>query len=89
MLEGEEQVLMKANELLEKAEHDFQLFASADYLSQLYYSDFSDKLKAQSDKVNVTLVTDNSVKSAYFMGQLEWLSGSHFESLMTKTCRAS
>ena len=50
------------------------MFASADYLAQLYYSDFSDELKKQADKVSVTLVTDNSLKSAYFMGQMEWLS---------------
>ncbi len=77
MLEGEQQVLMKANELLERTEKTFQIFASADYLSQLYYSDFSDKLKKQADKVDVTFVTDNSQKSAYFVGQLKWLSGSH------------
>ena len=77
MLEGEQQVLMKANELLERTEKEFQVFASADYLAQLYYSDFSDKLKKQANKVNVTLVTDNSLKSAYFMGQLQWLSESH------------
>ena len=77
MLEGEQQVLMKANELLEKAQTKFHIFASADYLSELYYSDFSDKLKSQADKVEVTLVTDNSLKSAYFMGQMQWLSESH------------
>jgi sugar-specific transcriptional regulator TrmB len=77
MLEGEQQVLTKANELLEKSEKEFQVFASADYLSQLYYSDFCDKLKRQANKVNVTLVTDNSLKSAYFIGQLQWLSYSH------------
>jgi sugar-specific transcriptional regulator TrmB len=74
MLEGEQQILMKANELLERTEKEFQVFASADYLSQLYYSDFSDKLKQQSKKAKVTLVTDNSLKSAYFTGQLQWLS---------------
>jgi HTH-type transcriptional regulator, sugar sensing transcriptional regulator len=77
MLEGEQQVLMKANELLEKTEKTFQIFASADYLAQFYYGDFSDKLKKQADKVNVTLVTDNSLKSAYFIGQLPWLSESN------------
>ncbi|MGD0645973.1 MAG: helix-turn-helix domain-containing protein [Candidatus Bathyarchaeia archaeon] len=77
MLDGEQQVLMKANELLERTEKEFQVFASADYLAQLYYSDFSDKLKKQAGKVNVTLVTDNSLKSAYFLGQLQWLSKSH------------
>jgi HTH-type transcriptional regulator, sugar sensing transcriptional regulator len=74
MLEGEQQVIMKANELLEKTQEKFQIFASADYLSQLYYSDFSDKLKSQADKITVSLVTDNGLKSAYFLGQLNWLS---------------
>lgn len=77
MLEGEQQVLMKANELLERTEEEFQVFASADYLSQLYYSDFSDNLKKRGEKVQVSLVTDNSLKSAYFLGQLPWLSESN------------
>jgi HTH-type transcriptional regulator, sugar sensing transcriptional regulator len=77
MLEGEQQVLMKANELLEKTEEKFHIFASADYLSELFYNDFSDNLKGQADKVQVTLVTDNSLKSAYFIGQMKWLSESH------------
>jgi sugar-specific transcriptional regulator TrmB len=77
MLEGEQQVLMKANELLERTRKEFKIFASADYISQLYYGDFSDKLKKQADKVNIVLVTDNSLKSAYFIGQLQWLSESH------------
>jgi sugar-specific transcriptional regulator TrmB len=74
MLEGEQQVLMKANELLEKTEKEFKVFASADYLSQLYYSDFADELKKQAEDVNVTFVTDNSLKSAYFLGQMNWIS---------------
>jgi HTH-type transcriptional regulator, sugar sensing transcriptional regulator len=77
MLEGEQQVLMKANELLEKTEDKFQIFASADYLSELFYNDFSDNLKDQADKVEVTLVTDDSLKSAYFIGQMKWLGESH------------
>jgi HTH-type transcriptional regulator, sugar sensing transcriptional regulator len=77
MLEGEQQVLMKANELLGRTQKEFQVFASADYLSQLYYSDFSDELKKQAAKVNVTLITDKSLKTSYFIGQLPWLSESH------------
>jgi HTH-type transcriptional regulator, sugar sensing transcriptional regulator len=73
MLEGEQQVIMKANELLEKTENKFQIFASADYLSQLYYSDFSDNLKTQNGKVQVSLITDDTMKSAYFLKQLPWL----------------
>ncbi len=77
MLEGEQQVLMKANELLERSTERFQIYANADYFSELYYSDFSDKLKAQARKVEVTVVTDNSLKSAYFLGQMTWLDGNH------------
>ncbi len=77
MLEGEQQVLIKANELLEKTEKKFQIFASADYLSELYYNDFSDQMKSQVDKIEVTLVTDDSLKSAYFIGQMKWLSKTH------------
>ncbi len=77
MLEGEQQVLIKANELLEKTEEKFHIFASADYLSELFYNDFSDNLKSQADKVEVTLVTDDSLKSAYFIGQMNWLNESH------------
>jgi HTH-type transcriptional regulator, sugar sensing transcriptional regulator len=74
MLEGEQQVLMKANELLDGCERQFQVFASGDYTSLLYYSEFSDKLKKQVGKISVTLVTDDSPKSAYFTKQLDWLS---------------
>ncbi len=77
MLEGEQQIIIKANELLEKTEQKFQIFASADYLSDLYYNDFSDQMKSQLDKIEVTLLTDDSLKSAYFLGQMKWLSKTH------------
>ncbi len=77
MLEGEQQVLMKANELLERSEESFQIYASADYLSELYYNDFSDKLKVQSKKISLNVVTDDSPKSAYFLGQMKWLASQH------------
>ncbi len=76
MLEGEQQVLMKANELLERTEEKFQIYAGADYFSELYYNDFSDKLKTQANKVEVCVVTDDSLKSAYFLGQMKWLGDS-------------
>jgi sugar-specific transcriptional regulator TrmB len=77
MLEGEQQVLIKANELLERSQECFQIYASADYLSELYYSDFSDKLKAQANKISLNVVTDDSPKSAYFLGQMKWLASRH------------
>jgi sugar-specific transcriptional regulator TrmB len=77
MLEGDQQVLMKANELLERTEHNFQIYATSEYLADLYYNDFSDKLKTQANKVTVTVVTYTSLKSAYFLGEMSWLSGQH------------
>ncbi len=77
MLEGDQQVLMKANELLDRTEQSFQIYAASEYLADLYYNDFSDKLKTQADKVTVTVVTDTSLKSAYFLGEMSWLSGQH------------
>ena len=77
MLEGDQQVLMKANELLDRTEQSFQIYAASEYLADLYYNDFSDKLKTQADKVTVTVVTDISLKSAYFLGEMSWLSNQH------------
>jgi HTH-type transcriptional regulator, sugar sensing transcriptional regulator len=71
MLEGEQQVILKAEELLEKTEKEFQIFAPSEYLSQLYYSDFTDKLKKHQDKLEITLLTENSPKSSFFLEQME------------------
>ncbi|MBT0160650.1 hypothetical protein G4O51_11790 [Candidatus Bathyarchaeota archaeon A05DMB-2] len=72
MLQGEQQVALKANELLESTKEEFQIFAPDDYLAQLYYSDFTDKLKEKLDKINITLLTEGSQKSAYFLEQMQW-----------------
>jgi sugar-specific transcriptional regulator TrmB len=73
MLEGEQQVILKAEEILERTEKEFQIFAPSEYLSQLYYSDFTDKLEKQADKLEITLLTDNSPKSMFFTEQMEFL----------------
>jgi sugar-specific transcriptional regulator TrmB len=72
MLEGEQQVILKAEELLWKTEREFQIFAPNNYLSQLFYSDFTDKLKGKLNKLDVTLLIENSPKSLYFMEQMNW-----------------
>jgi len=72
MLEGEQQVILKAEELLEKTEREFQIFAPNNYLSQLFYSDFTDRLKSKLNKLEITLLTENSPKSLYFMEQMNW-----------------
>ncbi len=70
MLEGEQQVVLKADELLERTEKEFQIFAPDEYLAQLYYSDFTDKLKKKQDELNITLLTANSPKSLFFIKQM-------------------
>jgi sugar-specific transcriptional regulator TrmB len=72
MLEGEQQVVIKANELLAKTEKEFQIFAPAEHLAQLYYSDFTDKLKKLRNTLDISLLIENSPKSSYFIEQMEW-----------------
>ena len=72
MLQGEQQVALKADELLKKTEKEIQIFAPADYLAQLYYSDFTDKLKKKLGKLDITLLIENSPKSVFFMEQIQW-----------------
>jgi sugar-specific transcriptional regulator TrmB len=71
-LEGEQQVVLKAIELLEKAEKEFHVYAPDEYLAQLYYGDFTDKLKNRRSKIEVSLLTGASPKSNYFLEQMEW-----------------
>jgi sugar-specific transcriptional regulator TrmB len=70
MLEGEQQVLLKATELLENAQKKFQIFAADDYLSQLHYSDFTDALKEHQNKIDIDVLTGDSPKSVFFLKQL-------------------
>lgn len=72
MLQGEQQVALKAEELLKTTEKEIQIFAPADYLAQLYYSDFTDKLKKKLGKLDITLLIENSPKSVFFMEQIQW-----------------
>jgi sugar-specific transcriptional regulator TrmB len=72
MLQGEQQVALKADELLKKTEKEIQIFAPDDYLAQLYYSDFTDKLKKKLGKLDITLLIENSPKSVFFMEQIQW-----------------
>jgi sugar-specific transcriptional regulator TrmB len=71
MLEGEQQVILKADELLERTEQEFLIFAPDEYLAQLYYSDFTDKLKQKQSELDITLLTENSPKSLFFVEQMD------------------
>jgi sugar-specific transcriptional regulator TrmB len=72
MLQGEQQVALKADELLEKTKTEIQIFVPDYYLAQLYYTDFTDKLKSKLGKLDITLLVENSPKSVFFMEQIQW-----------------
>ena len=72
MLQGEQQVALKADELLNKTKKEFQLFAPDYYLAQLYYTDFTDKLKNKLSEIDITLLVENSPKSVFFIKQMQW-----------------
>jgi sugar-specific transcriptional regulator TrmB len=72
ILEGGQQIILKANELLGKTKTEIQIFAPSEYLAQLYHSDFTDNLERYSSKVKIALVTENSPKSRFFIEQMGW-----------------
>ncbi len=71
ILEGGQQIVLKANELLERSKNEFQIFAPSEYLAQLYHGDFTDKLVKRLGKLKITLLTDNSPKSKFFLEQMK------------------
>jgi len=71
ILEGGQQMVLKANELLERSKIEFQIFAPGEYLAQLYHGDFTDKLVKRLGKLKITLLTDNSPKSKFFLEQMK------------------
>jgi sugar-specific transcriptional regulator TrmB len=74
ILEGGQQILLKANELLGKARQEIQIFAPGEYLAQLYHSDFMDSLEVCSRKLDVALLTENSLKGRFFLEKMCWAS---------------
>jgi sugar-specific transcriptional regulator TrmB len=77
MLEGEDQIAIKAEELLDRAEKEFQIFAPDEYLGQLFYSDFTDKLTEVSGRINITLLTEASPRSQFFINEMQWPKEKH------------
>jgi sugar-specific transcriptional regulator TrmB len=74
ILEGGQQMLLKANDLLAKAQNEIQIYAPSEYLAQLYHSDFTDNLRRRAGKLKVTLLTENSSKSRFFIEQMNWVA---------------
>jgi sugar-specific transcriptional regulator TrmB len=68
ILEGEEQIGLKADEILEKAKKELLVFAPEGDLSRFYYSGFLDKLEKSAKKnMGVMLLTNHSSKSRFFV----------------------
>jgi sugar-specific transcriptional regulator TrmB len=70
ILEGGQQIILKANDLLQNAKKEIQIFAPSGYLAQLYHSDFLDNLEVCSKKLDITLLTENSLKSKFFLERM-------------------
>jgi len=71
VLEGEEQINLKAEEILEETKREIYVFAADSDFARLYHSGFLDKLEKVTKKsVNIRLLTNNSPKSCFFAGKL-------------------
>jgi len=68
ILEGEEQISLKADEILDKAEKEILVFISEYDIANFYHSGFLDKLEKTSKKgVSIQLLTNYSPKTCFFI----------------------
>jgi len=72
ILEGEEQIVLKANEILENTKGEIYVLAPDLDLLRLYHSGFTDKLEKFSKKnVKVRLLTNHSPKSRFIADKMK------------------
>lgn len=72
ILEGEEQIGLKADEITSNACKEICVFASEHDISNFYHSGLLDKLEIKSkDKLDVQLLTTYSPKSCFFVERLK------------------
>ncbi|MEM0057353.1 MAG: helix-turn-helix domain-containing protein [Candidatus Bathyarchaeia archaeon] len=68
ILEGEEQISLKADEILDKTQKEVLAFISENDIANFYHSGFLDRLeKHQKRGVNVQLLTNYSPKTCFFI----------------------
>ncbi|MEM1536746.1 MAG: helix-turn-helix domain-containing protein [Candidatus Bathyarchaeia archaeon] len=68
ILEGEEQISLKADEILDKTQKEVLAFISENDIANFYHSGFLDRLEKASKKgVNVQLLTNYSPKTCFFI----------------------
>ena len=72
ILEGEEQLILKANEIANRTKKEICILAPDMELLRLYHSGFTDNLeKVSKKKVNVLLLTNSSPKSRFIAEKME------------------
>jgi sugar-specific transcriptional regulator TrmB len=72
VLEGEEQIDLKSEEILSKTKKEICVFASDSDISRFYHSAFLDKLERMAKKeYSVKLLTNNSPRSSFFIKKLK------------------
>jgi len=72
ILEGEEQISLKANEILNNAKKEVFIFTSERDIPNFYHSGLLDKLeKISKEKINVKLLTNYSPKSCFFVEKIK------------------
>lgn len=71
ILEGEEQITLKANEIVQVARREIDIFATEEDISRLYHSGFIDRLEKFARKSNARLLTNDSPKSRFFVNKLD------------------
>jgi sugar-specific transcriptional regulator TrmB len=72
ILEGEEQLILKANEIVDKNKKEICVIAPDLDLLRLYHSGITDNLeKASKKKAKVMLLTNSSVKSRFIAEKME------------------
>lgn len=72
ILEGEEQISLKADEILNTAEKEVSIFVSEHDIPNFYHSGLLDKLEKISKKdVDVQLLTNYSPKSCFFIEKIK------------------
>ena len=72
VLEGEEQISLKADEILNNAQKEVYVFASEHDIANFYHSGLLDKLETMSkENINVHLLTNYSPKSCFFIEKIK------------------
>jgi predicted DNA-binding transcriptional regulator len=64
--------ILEGDELLEKARAEVQIFAPDGYLALLCRSDFIENLERYSYNLNISLLTENSLKTRFFCENIGW-----------------